>query len=482
MPLAGVFTGRALVAANAAGDAVVVWNELAFAGFAPPVRLLARRYSAATGTWNSVDVLAPSLASAPQRRRRRHGRCRQHRGRVARHVDGPGDAIRRRYRLVERRRQPVHADFESGRATARRGDAPTGDALVTWARLTAVEAARWPAGGNAWAAPVSIPAPGADTARAALDSAGNAVVVWTTITSAAARQLWAARYAADTATWSGPAALSSGALVLGYPSVAMDPLERVRAVVAADASGAPGPAYAARLAATTGTWTVTPNLSDPTHEGYGPDVSVDATGNGSPSGSSGWPEDSSATLARRWAATPPAPKVTAVSPGTGTLSVSFTLTPPTSATSLEYSLDDGATWIPVSPAGATSPVVITGLTDGVLQRLRLRGLNAAGAGDASDLVPVRSGLGSTTTDFRVVCPHRQHRDVRLGRTVAGIVPDGYLIEGGLAGQTQVLASVPTGGVAAQVTLAVPNGVFFVRVVAQRGTMPQSASPPTSRSP
>ena len=122
------------------------------------------------------------------------------------------------------------------------------------------------------------------------------------------------------------------------------------------------------------------------------------------------------------------------------------------------------------PAGATSPVVIAGLTDGVVQRLRLRGLNAAGAGDASDLIPVRSGIGSTPTDFRVVARTANTATFAWVAPVAGIVPDGYVIEGGLAGQTQVLASVPTGGAATQVTLAVPNGVFFVRVVAQRGTI------------
>ncbi len=72
--------------------------------------------------------------------------------------------------------------------------------------------------------------------------------------------------------------------------------------------------------------------------------------------------------------------------------------------------------------------------------------------------------------FRVVSRTANTATFAWVAPAAGIVPDGYVIEGGFAGQTQVLASVPTGGAATQVTLAVPNGLFFVRVVAQRGTI------------
>jgi hypothetical protein len=470
VPLEGAFTGRALVAANAVGDAVIVWNELAFAGFAPPLRLLARRYTAATGTWNGVDVLAPSLASAPQP------------GDVA--IDDAGNIVvvwlgtstaqATRFAVATGSWSDV-ANLSSPIANLAVPPpdvamSPAGEAVVSWARLTAVEVARWPAGGNAWTAPVSLPTTGADTARTAIDPAGNTVVVWTTTTGATARQLWSARYSAGTALWSGPASLSSGAWVLGFPSVAVDPLGNAFVLWSQQTPpAAPVPVFSARLAAATGTWAVSP-VSDPAQEAYGPEVAVDAGGNAIAVWQQRVAGGRVATLARRWVATPPAPKVTAVSPGTGTLSVSFTLTPPTSATSLEYSLDDGATWTSVSAAGVTSPVVITGLTDGVVQRLRLRGLNAAGAGDASDLIPVRSGTGTTPTDFRVIARTANTATFAWVPPLAGIVPDGYIIEGGLAGQTQVLASVPTGGVATQVTLAVPNGVFFVRVVARRGTI------------
>ena len=60
---------------------------------------------------------------------------------------------------------------------------------------------------------------------------------------------------------------------------------------------------------------------------------------------------------------------------------------------------------------------------------------------------------------------------------AGVVPTGYLLEGSISGQSQVLASVPTGGAATQVTLTVPDGTFDVRVVAVRGAMRLASSLP-----
>ena len=48
-----------------------------------------------------------------------------------------------------------------------------------------------------------------------------------------------------------------------------------------------------------------------------------------------------------------------------------------------YSLDDGATWTDFSPPVTTSPATITGLANGTTYTVRLRAVNATGAGAAS---------------------------------------------------------------------------------------------------
>lgn len=52
-------------------------------------------------------------------------------------------------------------------------------------------------------------------------------------------------------------------------------------------------------------------------------------------------------------------------------------------TNYEYSLNSGSTWTALSPADATSPVTITGLTNGTAYSVQLRAVNALGGGAAS---------------------------------------------------------------------------------------------------
>ncbi len=83
---------------------------------------------------------------------------------------------------------------------------------------------------------------------------------------------------------------------------------------------------------------------------------------------------------------PAAPVITSLTPGDASADVAFTL--PTDGgsalTSIEFSIDAGVTWTPTS--GATSPVQILGLTNGVTQSVTIRAVNIAGAGNASNAV------------------------------------------------------------------------------------------------
>jgi hypothetical protein len=81
---------------------------------------------------------------------------------------------------------------------------------------------------------------------------------------------------------------------------------------------------------------------------------------------------------------PGAPTVDSVTAGDGELSVAFT--PPASTggsaiTDYKYSTDNGATW--VSSGSTTSPIVITGLSNGTAYQVKIRAVNVAGDGTAS---------------------------------------------------------------------------------------------------
>lgn len=54
----------------------------------------------------------------------------------------------------------------------------------------------------------------------------------------------------------------------------------------------------------------------------------------------------------------------------------------------EYSTDNGATWTVRSPAATSSPLTITGLTNGTTYAVKLRAVNSVGAGMASAAVAV----------------------------------------------------------------------------------------------
>jgi len=85
---------------------------------------------------------------------------------------------------------------------------------------------------------------------------------------------------------------------------------------------------------------------------------------------------------------PTAPTITSVVAGNQSLTVSFTAGNDfgVSVSNYQYSIDGGTTWKTISPSDAISPIVITGLTNGVTySALRLRAVNSIGTGDRSEL-------------------------------------------------------------------------------------------------
>jgi hypothetical protein len=88
--------------------------------------------------------------------------------------------------------------------------------------------------------------------------------------------------------------------------------------------------------------------------------------------------------------TPGAPTITSVAGGVGSVTIAFTAgyNGGSAITNYAYSTDNGVTWTTRSPVSTTSPVTVSGLSDGVRYNVRIRALNAAGNGAASDAASV----------------------------------------------------------------------------------------------
>ena len=87
-------------------------------------------------------------------------------------------------------------------------------------------------------------------------------------------------------------------------------------------------------------------------------------------------------------AAPSAPTSLVATAGDGQVSIAFTAGAEGGSvvTNYEFSTDDGTNWTAFSPAVTTSPVVITGLTNGTPYSIRLRAVNGDGSGTASGAV------------------------------------------------------------------------------------------------
>jgi hypothetical protein len=97
---------------------------------------------------------------------------------------------------------------------------------------------------------------------------------------------------------------------------------------------------------------------------------------------------------------PSAPSITGASHGDTQVTLTFNAPTeyPEWVANYEYSLNDGATWTALSPADATSPITITGLTNNVAYVVSLRALNSSGdAGTASTSIVVKPGTPTSPT-------------------------------------------------------------------------------------
>ena len=86
------------------------------------------------------------------------------------------------------------------------------------------------------------------------------------------------------------------------------------------------------------------------------------------------------------AVVPSSPAITSITAGNAQLSVAFTSPSSNGGSSVsnyEFSIDGGTNWTTPSPSVVSSPILITGLTNGTTYNVQLRAVNTAGAGAAT---------------------------------------------------------------------------------------------------
>jgi hypothetical protein len=99
---------------------------------------------------------------------------------------------------------------------------------------------------------------------------------------------------------------------------------------------------------------------------------------------------------------PPAPTSLAATAKASSAEISFT--DPSSSggaaiTNYEYTLNNGSTWVALSPADTSTPITVPGLTDGQSYSIKLRAVNSYGGGTPSAAVSVTPGLVSRITNL-----------------------------------------------------------------------------------
>jgi hypothetical protein len=145
-----------------------------------------------------------------------------------------------------------------------------------------------------------------------------------------------------------------------------------------------------------GPWSTPADLSAPGEDNDYPLVSVSSNG----LVATVWTRSGNTIQSSILTSSAAAPTITSITASSAALSVAFTA--PTvnggaPISNYKYSLDNGATWITRSPASTSSPLVITGLTNGTSYQVKLLAVNSQGDGAASSATTGTPVAPSPTT-------------------------------------------------------------------------------------
>ena len=360
---------------------------------------------------------------------------------------------------------------------------PNGNAQAVWSDRQlpsgVLQAARYTAATDAWAAPVDVSSvPFGEDAYAfpeiGADAAGNFTVVWSDFQFVAK----AARYTAATETWEAPTQISDFGDSSLQPRVTVDAFGNATAVWTVN-NFTGRTIQAARYSAATDAWGSVTNLSEVDVTVGGPDLAVDAAGTVTVV----WfrildiPTGSSVIQSRRWISTsgpPPGPPTLTGSVGGSSVHLQWTAGAGSAPTS--YILQAGAT--PGSSNLFNRNVgFITSIGAPVspgTYYIRVRAMNAAGVSlPSNEVVLIVAAPGPPTVTSAIAS--------------GGILTVSWMAGGGSSPTSHRLdfysgaALVATVNAGAGSSIAIPippttQGTFGVRVTARNGTV---AGPPSA---
>jgi hypothetical protein len=178
------------------------------------------------------------------------------------------------------------------------------------------------------------------------------------------------------------------------------------------------------------------------------------------------------------AQTPAAPTITSITPSSGTLSVAFTAgaTNGSAISNYQYSTDNGANWKNRATGTTASPLVITtvspsasSLANGTAYNVRIRAVNAAGAGDSSTAVSATPSAVVVSGDATLTSTYGQAASTGTYTSSGGTGPYTYTLSASATGVTI------SGGVVTA-SASTPAGTYVRNVVStdSAGT-PQSGT-------
>jgi hypothetical protein len=394
---------------------------------------------------------------------------------------GSGLVYTARYVAIENRWEPPLPVSESGEwaGPSDLGMDADGNITLVWHNSRdVVRSARYDVHSGRWSRPrdVSPADQSALPARIAVDASGDVTAVWLRRPPGLdIAYVTGARYRAADDTWSAAVDIERRGDLAGDLQVAADRSGNVTIVWTRDTHDDDDPfIHALRYTPATGRATPIAVLSQV--DARYPRIGLDAAGNVLVS----WTERRViGGVVRRivegteWNASPRAPSIAAISSGNGALTIAFnppaTEAPAFAPTTYEYSVDDGARWMGRSPQSTVSPLRIEGLMNGATYLVRLRAVNAAGAGLPSQAVAATPVAGpDAPTGLHVLA--QNGRLVTLGwvRPQSGMPPTGYVVEGGVL-PGEAVGGFATGSVAPNFTFDAPTGTFYIRVHAVAGT-------------
>jgi hypothetical protein len=154
-----------------------------------------------------------------------------------------------------------------------------------------------------------------------------------------------------------------------------------------------------------------------------------------------------------------APTTTSITPSNGALSVAFTAGAANGSaiTNYQFSTNNGVNWSTRSPVSTTSPISITGLTNGQSYNVRLRAINGAGNGESTTAVAATPSAVVVTGEATLTTTYGQVASTGT-----------YSATGGTGGYIYSLSETPTGA-----TIDSSNGTVTTATTTPAGIYTQN---------